>query len=371
MKDTCVIIPTIRDYWVVKNYVKNAQEHNFDIDRLHFLLITEDFCEKEKMSELLRSLEVDGDVFGNKERLEWMKSHGLGNFSSVIPNKSHAETSFGLLWMLAEGSEYGFFIDDDTLPTQDDFFGRHIKNLNFSGDIEEVSSDTGWVNVLYQSFQRHKLYPRGYPYSCMNEKTKTSARKISNVTLSQGMWINNPDLDAIRILNQGGLNGVCEIKLAERDFARNFIAAKGNYKTVCSMNLAFKKEIIPAFYQLPMDDNIWKIGRFEDIWSGIFIKRICDTMDKNMISGFPLCVHNKVPRSTFKDLMTEGPAMEINEFLWKIVDGIDFNSKDYFGMYAQLADTLERGEWKFLNGEFLNFMGARMNLWLTAVEKLS
>jgi len=371
MQDICVIIPTLRDFTIIKQYVKNCEQTGFDKDRLFFVLVTEDFCDINAMENLIKSLGVDGDVFGERKRHAWLESEGLKEFSSLIPKRSHAETSFGLLFMEKNDFQYGFFIDDDTLPIKGDYFGQHIKNLNFSGDIEEVSSDTRWVNVLYQSFQRHKLYPRGYPYSCMNEKTKTSTKKISNVILSQGMWINNPDLDAIRILNQGGLNGVCEIKLAERDFARNFIAAKGDYKTVCSMNLAFKKEIIPAFYQLPMDDDIWKIGRFEDIWSGIFIKRLCDTMDKNIISGFPLCVHNKAPRSTFKDLMTEGPAMEINEFLWKIVDGIDFNSKDYFGMYAQLADTLERGEWKFLNGEFLNFMGAKMNLWLKAVDKLS
>jgi len=37
------------------------------------------------------------------------------------------------------------------------------------------------------------------------------------------------------------------------------------------MNLAFRREVIPAFYQLPMDDNEWEVGRFDDIWSGVFL----------------------------------------------------------------------------------------------------
>lgn len=71
------------------------------------------------------------------------------------------------------------------------------------------------------------------------------------------------------------------------------------------MNLAFKREIIPAFYQLLMDYNPWRIGRFDDMWTGIFLKRGADALGKAFVTGYPLCQHNKAARSTFKDLNAE------------------------------------------------------------------
>lgn len=49
------------------------------------------------------------------------------------------------------------------------------------------------------------------------------------------------------------------------------IVGKGTYLAVCSMNTSFTPEIIPAFYQLYM--NFMGVDRFDDIWSGIFLKK--------------------------------------------------------------------------------------------------
>lgn len=367
MKDICVIMPTIRDFHVMREYLKNARESNFDTDRMHVLFVTEDFCDVRKMENLLKEEGVAGEVFNAKKRDEWFKKNGIGKFAGLIPKKSHAETSFGLLWVWANSFNYGFFIDDDTTPITKDFFGTHTGNLDFKGTIETVSSGKRWVNVLYQSGS--KLYPRGYPYSCMNEKVSVKKSTVKDVVASQGLWTNNPDLDAIRILIDGGLDGRGKTLLSEKDFKNNFTADKNNYLTISSMNLAFRKEIIPCFYQLPMDDNQWKIGRFDDIWSGLFLKKACDILDKSVISGFPLCRHNKAPRSTFKDLNAEAPALEINERLWKIVDETDVKG-DYFGIYSGMADALGKGRFNFINSDFLGFMAKKMKLWLECLNKL-
>lgn len=367
---SCVIIPTIRDFAIIKAYVENCRRHGTDTDKLFFLLVTEDFCDTIAMERLLSDLGIEGDVFPQKKRDEWMNAHGLGSFKDLIPKRSHAETSFGLLYMRAHNFATGYFIDDDTLPTEEDFFGLHEKNLRFSGTMPSVSSDTRWVNVLHQNFSRHGLYPRGFPYGCIGERAAVGTAAIKDVVMSQGLWTNIPDLDALRILIHGSLDGRSRIKTEESDFGENFIAAPGNYLTVCSMNLAFRQEVIPAFYQLPMDDNAWKIGRFDDIWSGVIIKRICDALSKRIVTCRPLCIHNKAPRSTFKDMMAEGPALEINEHLWQILDSIELRTNDYGSMYREIAHALETGSWNFINADFLRFMGTCMRRWVDATEKL-
>ncbi|SFB82714.1 Reversibly glycosylated polypeptide [Halobiforma haloterrestris] len=392
-QDICVVVPTIREYECMRSYFENAREHGFDLSRLHVVLVTEDFCETDEMERMLEEEDVSGEVFDGSRREEWYAEHGVEEYEHVVPAASHAETSFGLLYMWANDEfEYGFFIDDDTLPNpEEDFFGTHMENLAFEGEIESVSSDENWVNVLYQNADEHGLYPRGYPYSAMDETVETGTTEIEGgqVVASQGLWTNVPDLDAVRILMDGDLEGQAQTRTTADDFGEDFVAERGNYLTVCSMNLAFRREVIPAFYQLPMDDNEWNVGRFDDIWSGVFLKRACDVLGKRIYNGAPLCEHNKAPRSTFDDLNNEVPGLELNEHLWRIIDSVEpevpraaqpaepseddagEDADSYAEVFEAMAHELADGDWEeYNNGAFFNYVGEHMLDWLECLEAL-
>ncbi|APW97619.1 alpha-1 4-glucan-protein synthase [Halobiforma lacisalsi AJ5] len=392
-QDICVVVPTIREYECMRSYFENAREHGFDLSRLHVVLVTEDFCETDEMERMLEEEDVSGEVFDGSRREEWYAEHGVEEYEHVVPAASHAETSFGLLYMWANDEfEYGFFIDDDTLPhPEEDFFGTHMQNLAFEGEIESVSSDENWVNVLYQNADEHGLYPRGYPYSAMDETVETGTTEIEGgqVVASQGLWTNVPDLDAVRILMDGDLEGQAQTRTTADDFGEDFVAERGNYLTVCSMNLAFRREVIPAFYQLPMDDNEWEVGRFDDIWSGVFLKRACDVLGKRIYNGAPLCEHNKAPRSTFDDLNNEVPGLELNEHLWRVIDSVEpevpraaqpaepteddagEDADSYADVFEAMARELADGDWEeYNNGAFFNYVGEHMLDWLECLEAL-
>ncbi|EMA62988.1 hypothetical protein [Halorubrum kocurii] len=373
--DICVIVPTIREYECLREYVANAREHGFDVSRLHFVLVTEDFCDVDEMRAMLDDLDVSGEVFDGARREEWYEANDVAEYGHVVPAASHAETSFGLLYMWADESfEYGLFIDDDTLPHDDeDYFGRHMENLAFEGEIERVSSDESWVNVLYQNADEHGLYPRGYPYSAMDETVEMDTVEIESgeVVASQGLWTNVPDLDAVRILMDGDLEGQAQTRTTADDFGDDFVAGRGNYLTVCSMNLAFRREVIPAFYQLPMDDNEWEVGRFDDIWSGVFLKRACDVLGKRIYNGRPLCEHNKAARSTFDDLHNEVAGLELNEHLWELIDDAGADADDYAAVYDAMADRLADGEFdEYRNGAFFTHVGEHMRDWLDCLDAI-
>ncbi|WP_135852439.1 alpha-1 4-glucan-protein synthase [Halorussus salinus] len=370
--DICVVVPTIREYECMRAYFENARDHGFDLDRLHVLLVTEDFCDTDEMREMLADEGVSGEVFDGTRREEWYDDHGIAEYDHLVPAASHAETSFGLLYLWANDFDYGFFIDDDTLPHDEyDFFGRHMRNLDYEGEIEAVSSDEQWVNVLYQNVEEHGLYPRGYPYAAMDETVETDTADISDVVASQGLWTNVPDLDAVRILMDGDLQGQAQTRTSTDDYGEDFVAARGNYLTVCSMNLAFEREVVPAFYQLPMDDNRWDVGRFDDIWSGVFLKRACDVLGKRIYNGAPLCEHNKAPRSTFGDLNNEVPGLELNEHLWEVVDDTAADADSYAGVFEEMGTELAEGDFdQYENGAFFNYVGEYMLDWLAALDEL-
>ena len=371
--DICVITPTVRNPSFIETYVENAEANGFDTDRLFIVMVTEDFCEKEEMRSMLDELGVEGAVFGGSERDAWYEDQGIGEYSDIVPAASHAETSFGLLYMWANPQfEYGIFLDDDTEPHADfDFFGGHLDHLDSRKEVEHVGSDENWVNVLYQNIEEHELYPRGYPYSAMDETIVTKEKETNEIVASQGLWTNIPDLDAVRILMDGDLKGQAQTLTDTDDFSHNFAAADGNYLTVCSMNLAFKREVIPAFYQFPMDDNEWDIGRFDDIWSGLTLKKAADMLDKSIINGFPLCVHNKAERSTFSDLNNEVPALELNEHFWEALAEAPDDADDYIDAYEKMIDAVDAYDFSdYANHDFIDFTVEKMKRWLEAVKAL-
>lgn len=372
--DVCLIVPTVRQPTCVRAYYANARQHNFDLSRIQTILITENECDTREMREILKSEGVSGEVFDHSGRLRWFGEHKVERFRDLIPRHSHAETSFGLLYVQAEPQyKFGIFVDDDTEPIgRHDFFGTHLRNLEQRQKISRITSDTRWVNVLHNGFSRHRLYPRGFPYSMTGEKISVNEGEVEEVVLSQGLWTNIPDLDAVRILCQGDLEGQSITHTMEADFGDAFSVAGGNYVTVSSMNLAFKREIIPAFYQLPMDDNPWCIGRFDDIWSGVFLKKIADLKGREIVCGLPLCRHNKARRSTFKDLRAEAPGLELNEHLWRVIDKFELEG-DWLEMYRTLARLLTRDAptLPFLGRDFLSYCARAMSSWTECCEALS
>jgi hypothetical protein len=379
--DACVVLPTVRDDEArdcLRSYVDNARAHGFDVSRLEFVLVTETFCDVSGMESLLDDLGVAGRVFDGPRREAWLDERGVGDHADLIPEASHAQTSFGLLYLWAGGHDFGVFVDDDTRPHEAvDFFGRHFANLSRTDEVTHVASDESWVNVLWQSHDDHGLYPRGYPYGAMDEAVTTTTAPTDRVVASQGLWTDVPDLDAVRILGEGDLQGQSRTRTTADDYGDDFVAAPGNYLTVCSMNLAFRRELVPAFYQLPMDDNEWGVGRFDDIWSGVFAKRAADLVGDAVLSGGPLCHHYKAPRPTFDDLRAEAPALELNEHLWAVVDDVDVATDGrgpaaYATAFRAFADRLVDGgfdEWA--NGDFLVHVGGTMHEWLDCLDALA
>ncbi len=378
-QDTCVVAPTIRNPEFVREYVANAREHGH-ADRLHFALVTEDHCDTAGMRSMLDDLGVAGRVFAGSDRDRWFRDHGLAEYGDLVPARSHAQTSFGLLYLWANDFEYGVFLDDDTRPHPDfDFFGGHYATLAREGPVETRASDTNWVNVLDGVAD---LYPRGYPYDAMDETTERSTTAAAPVAASQGLWTDVPDLDAVRILADGDLRGQSSVRLSREDYespaalgtldgGSQFAVEPGHYTTVCSMNLAFRREVVPAFYQLPMDDNPWDVGRFDDIWSGVLLKRACDVLGYRLLTGTPLCVHEKAPRSTFGDLRAEAPALELNEHLWRIVDDAGADATTFAGVFRAMADAVETADLDLDNDDFLPYVADHMRRWLDCLDALA
>lgn len=362
-----IIIPSVRELKHWHKYEENAKENNFDLNDIEVLVIDENPKNRKVNDKILEN--VNHYFYGLEERIKWLNDKNIPTY--IIPLQCHAETSFGLLYAYNKNIyDYIIFIDDDTLPTQDNYFGWHINQLFglFYKDIIDAAGSK-WSDLLPSS----RYFARGFPY-CQrgNEFSVISGHVHAPSVMNQGLWCGQLDLNSTDILPH--LNGLTEqIGYNFYDGYRDSIViGEEGYTTVCSMNLAFKSEIIPAFYQLPMNHydfplNKNHVDRFDDIWSGIILKKIADHLGKFISHGRPICEHQKEPRNTLKDVVTEAKGLEINEYFWKIIDEIEIpkEMKTWKTCYEYIAFELQK-----YPDTYINFLGGKMNQWIEVIDQI-
>lgn len=313
--------------------------------------------------------------YGPREREEWFAQR-FGSihkvYSSVIPNRCHAESSFGFLVAYEEEPDFVIELDDDVFPIgSHNFVHQHACNL-FNQNGVTVYSRNKWYNTMddLELNVHDDVFPRGHPYA---QKTRTQDYIWKNdggkCVLNMGLWGGYPDLDASTIIHSSGLDGRGNIKSNGLKRSKIIVGEK-TYCAVCSMNTSFVPKIIPAFYQLYM--NFMNINRFDDIWSGILLKKITDHLDEKICLGKPFLYHSKRPRNIFKDLREELDGMELNEALWGIVDSLELEGRSYQDSYNSLAEKM-KNHITNLDPKFKKFMMKqieKMELWLEIIDKV-
>lgn len=346
-----VIFPSIRATENFGKYAANFTEHGHSPD---VMLIDETVENREDVKfQFAQHDQFNIEFFGIEERHEWFKAHGLGDPDNIIPQRAHNETSFGLLVALTRDYDMILFVDDDTYPKENtDFLGTHWQALNSHVSIKK-SLRKLWINTYTDYFVR------GFPYS---QREKTFAWTFLSCeekpVLNMGCWDGVPDLNAIDYLCYEPSFGLQDYSFFD------FIVAKEQFAPICSMNLAFRPEVIPAFYQL------WHRDRYDDIFSGLFLKKIADHLGEHLRVGNPVCVHDKAPRNLFDDIRAELQGMELNEELWKILLEIELDEESWLGCYRELAEKLYRSFQGSKFDDYVWVMTQKMRLWTDVVERL-
>jgi reversibly glycosylated polypeptide/UDP-arabinopyranose mutase len=110
--------------------------------------------------------------------------------------------------------------------------------------------------------------------------------------LSHGLWYGIPDLDAPTQLVSPSL------KLTS---VETRVMPRGTYFPMCGMNLAFTPALAPAMYFLLMGEG-WPYDRFDDIWAGVLVKKVCDHLGLAVASGEPVVEHRRPPGNVARSL---------------------------------------------------------------------
>lgn len=253
----------------------------------------------------------------------------LGRDEWIISRRDSAIKCYGFWKACQQEADVIIALDDDCYPLSNhrnavdhDFLGTHLARL--SGEPFEVDVPA-WESTI------DGLRPRGIPYEARYRRERIVP---NDVIVNHGLWYNVPDLDA-------------PTQLASRPPGDGYMLSKvisrGRYFPMCGMNLAFRAEAAPLFYfpLMGQDRNghAWGFSRFDDIWAGIFMKRIADHLGRDVTSGEPAIWHDRAS-DVFSNLAKEARGIGVNEQLWLAVDRIELKSTTLTEAYMELAENL-------------------------------
>jgi hypothetical protein len=217
----------------------------------------------------------------------------LGDLDIAMPKRNGACRDFGfyLAWKFSDDDEIVIALDDDCKVERGDFAEAVTEAL--SDSPRQVATAGGaHLNILDLYLDRpDHLYPRGFPYSQRSgyHSCRYDGPVSREVKFSLGLWQGVFDVNGIDKL-QGPPYDHPDARLRHE----SVIVDKGHLISVCSMNMHFRREVLPAVYQLPMHVEVmpgWVVDRYGDIWGGFILKTLMDLKGDAMAVGGPMIRH--------------------------------------------------------------------------------
>jgi hypothetical protein len=255
------------------------------------------------------------------ERLEafsWAEIDAMLSEPSIISRQDSAIRSFGFWRAWVAGAEIIFTLDDDCYPTHDDVVELHHDNLYRT---PAWTSSVPGVRV------------RGLPYR--------NARVMRDVYVSMGLWSGCPDLDAVTTLASGQSPALIT-------GARTRVMPSHQYFPLSGMNLAFRREVTCLMYFAPMGHRR-PFARFDDIWCGIVLQKVCRHLGYSIVCGPPLVDHKRAS-DPLVNLVKEAPGIKANEYLWETIEAIHLTGTRPRACMLEVGAALAANDNEYLSG---------------------
>jgi Reversibly glycosylated polypeptide len=269
----------------------------------------------------------------------------LGKDAIAIPRRNGACRDFGfyLAWRESDPGEIVIALDDD-VRVEDEDFGRRVEAV-LSDARRPVAKGIGLHFDMLDCYcnTEDNIFPRGFPYSHRAEYRKWTfdSTSVGTVTFNLGLWREIFDVNAIDKL-QGPRYRYPDAELHHE----SVVVPNGALISVCSMNMQFRRELIPAVYQLPMHIEVmpgWVIDRYGDIWGGFILKTLMDIKGERMAVGGPMIRHLK-EGAYERNIWQEHTAHLVNDEFLSIIGKArqEIKPADYLTMMAQMAEIFDR-----------------------------
>jgi hypothetical protein len=298
----------------------------------------------------------------------------LGANEIAIPRGNGACRNLGfyLAWKEGADDEIIVALDDDCVVESPDFIDQ-VHSILTPGQRPVVAGSGRYYNFLelFTDATIRSQFPRAFPYSARvgYQEWKIAGVAHARVLLNLGLWRGVLDINAIDSVSPED-GDFPEARLQ----SENVVVPMGALVSVCSGNMQFRREVIPAIYQLPMNVEImpsWRINRYGDIWGGFILKTLMDRRGDALSVGHPL-VHHTRAGSRSENIRAEHLAHLVGD---EFVDLLDraaetIRPQDYRGMMEHLCEEFERlaPDRSPILRTYLGALTPRLRAWMSALR---
>lgn len=342
---TTVVTTTIFVPKFLEGYAKSAKDHGEAVD---FVVVgdvkspieTAEFCRGIK-----NCLYMD---------LPFQENY-LGRFPELdehMPMNSISRRNIGHLYAYENGSDVLILLDDDNFAIDGvNHIGAHrVVGTRWCGP--RVGSTTGWLNVCNALQEKHgvQFYPRGFPPAQRWKEGSytgySSEEPVGTVAVNGGLWINDPDIDAITRLERHLIT--TGLKYGETSFALE----PGTWCPWNCQNTAISREALPSYFLSPY------VGRHLDIWASYITSRVAEHMGQLVTFGEPLAYHERTPHNLYKDLAEEVPWIKETDHFVEVLRKFPVTGDSYreallsivVNLWTHWNPEIPEVKWKYLKG---------------------
>ncbi|RJP32428.1 MAG: hypothetical protein C4536_06040 [Actinobacteria bacterium] len=295
----------------------------------------------------------------------------LGDIGKLIPYDSDNRRNVGFLMALEAGCDFLVSIDDDNhCIAGRPFLAQHALVAGEEVEEEAVHSFCGWYNTCeLVETEPPLIYPRGFPYHArFRNPDREFKAEIGRVHINEGLWLRDPDVDAITWL-------ACRPQV--KSFAqKSLLLGNDTWAPVNTQNTALAREAIAAFYFLRMGYEVGglRIDRYGDIFSGYFCQACARHLGFRVRVGTPVALHERNSHDHLCDLQQELACILLLEDLSEWLRELKLEGKTYQETYLCLAEKLEeqlhhfKGSiWSESSRGYFKAMVEHMRAWIEAV----
>jgi hypothetical protein len=258
----------------------------------------------------------------------------------LVPWNSDNRRNVGYLLAWMSDAEYVISIDDDNLPASGDLLAHHGVVLEPRLRRQLLESPSRWFNpcdALALEQPGPRVFARGFPYSRRQpepEKTTVGWGEAA-VRINAGLWLGDPDVDAVTRLALG--------PRARSAQAGARVLDSRTWAPVNSQNTALHREALPAYWFVRMGHRIFgsSLDRFGDILSGYFVQACAKHLGHCVRFGSPLTRHARNDHDLLADLAVELPGILVTEQLAEWLPECGLEGSTYAEAYRSLSQALD------------------------------
>ena len=298
----------------------------------------------------------------------------LGKISVAIPYNSDNRRNVGYLMALDLGCDFIISIDDDNycIPGSS-FFEEHSIVAKPPIEQESAETGTGWFNCCeLLETSPSTIYPRGFPYHArFKEDEILYNTERGQVHINEGLWLEDPDVDAISWLNRP--------PRVENFKNRSVLLGESVWAPINTQNTAIARKAMAAYYYVPMGYTVAgvTIERYGDIFSGYFCQACARYLGYRVRLGTPVVRHTRNPHDHVNDLKHELGCIMLLEELTDWLRDLTLDGTTYQEAYLSLADQMEFAVesldgpiWDQATRGYFHQIAYYMRLWVEAVETI-